>query len=63
MLDDSVTRNNWLYQMQVPSSAYLITDKDYKSLTPADYAAAKGQSKVKIAPTMKIPTPALAGSE
>ena len=49
--------------MQVPSSAYLITDKDYKSLTPADYAAAKGQSKVKIAPTMKIPTPAIAGSE
>nr|XP_058941683.1 transient receptor potential cation channel subfamily A member 1-like [Pocillopora verrucosa] len=31
--------------LRVPSSAYLITDKDYKSLTPADYAAAKGQSK------------------
>ncbi|XP_022786604.1 transient receptor potential cation channel subfamily A member 1-like isoform X2 [Stylophora pistillata] len=32
--------------LRVPSSAYLITDKDYKSLTPAHYAAAKGQSQV-----------------
>ncbi|KAL9951432.1 hypothetical protein ACROYT_G044091 [Oculina patagonica] len=31
--------------LKVPSSAYLITDKDHKSFTPVHYAARSGQSK------------------